>query len=142
MSELGILGIARKAGLLSAGEELAGAAARAKKAKVMLLASDASENTAGRAENFASEGRIPLVRLPYTKQELGLWIGKRETAILAVNDAGLAASFVSKLADVNGARYAETASLLNDLALKTQKRKKEAALREKNSGLGNRRKNK
>ena len=140
-SELGILGIARKAGRLEVGEEPTGAAARAKKAKVILLASDASENTADRAGSFAFAGGVPLISLPYTKYELGLEVGKGETAMLAVTDAGLAASFVSKLADADGARYAQTAFLLSEKAQKMQKRKKEAALRAKNSGLGKRRKN-
>jgi len=141
MSELGILGIARKARRLEVGDELTGAAARAKKAKVILVAADASENTAERAGNFASAGGVPLIVLPYTKHELGLEVGKGDAALLAITDSGLAASFVSKLAGADGARYAETAFLLSEKAQKMQKRKKEAALHAKNSGLGKRRKN-
>ena len=53
---LRFLGLMRRAGKLSVGEEGTGQAARAGKAKLILLASDASPNACDRAEGFARRG--------------------------------------------------------------------------------------
>ena len=53
-NSLNVLGLARKAGFVEAGEEAAGAACRAGKARVLLVASDASANAQHRAENFTA----------------------------------------------------------------------------------------
>ena len=66
------LGIARKAGLLTTGEESCGAVVRAGKAKLLCLASDASPNAARRAEGFVYGTRTPLLRVPYTKEEANM----------------------------------------------------------------------
>ena len=49
---LHLLGLARKAGRLEAGEEPVGAACRARQARVILLAEDAAPNTVRRAAHF------------------------------------------------------------------------------------------
>ena len=64
------LGLMRKAGRIALGEHDAGAAARAGKACLLLLAQDASDNARKRAEGFAHAAQAPLLRLPYTKQAL------------------------------------------------------------------------
>ena len=56
----------RKAGRIALGEHDAGAAARAGKACLLLLAQDASDNARKRAEGFAHAAQAPLLRLPYT----------------------------------------------------------------------------
>ena len=50
---LHLLGIARKAGRLEAGEEPVAAAARSRQAKLIAVASDAAENSVRRASHFA-----------------------------------------------------------------------------------------
>ena len=84
------LGLMRKAGRIALGEHDAGAAARAGKAYLLLLAQDASDNARKRAEGFAYAAQAPLLRLPYTKQALSDRLGKTGCAIAAVTDPGLA----------------------------------------------------
>ena len=73
----------RKAGRIALGEHDAGAAARAGKACLLLLAQDASDNARKRAEGFAHAAQAPLLRLPYTKQALSDRLGKTGCAIAA-----------------------------------------------------------
>ena len=51
---LHLLGLMRRANALAVGEVNTGSTARAGKAKLLLLASDASENARRRAEGFAA----------------------------------------------------------------------------------------
>lgn len=96
---LGLLGLARKAGRLELGEEPAGAACRSRKARLALLACDAADNCVRRAQRLCQEGGVPLVRTPWTKEELGGQLGRASCAVLAVTDSGLAAAFLEKLDD-------------------------------------------
>ena len=100
----------RKAGRIALGEHDAGAAARAGKACLLLLAQDASDNARKRAEGFAYAAQAPLLRLPYTKQALSDRLGKTGCAIAAVTDPGLAKAFVSALAQAE--QYSNTAAEL------------------------------
>ena len=63
---LGLLSLARKGGNIVLGEEQAGAAARASRARLMLLASDAGGHTVRRAKSFVAGTAQPLLTLPYT----------------------------------------------------------------------------
>lgn len=74
---LHLLGIARKAGRVEVGEEPVGASARARQARLILVASDAADNSARRAAHFAQAGKAPWFRVPYTKGELGGTVGPR-----------------------------------------------------------------
>ena len=104
------LGLMRKAGRIALGEHDAGAAARAGKACLLLLAQDASDNARKRAEGFAHAVQAPL--LPYTKQALSDRLGKTGCAIAAVTDPGLAKAFVSALAQADPEQYSNTAAAL------------------------------
>ena len=73
---LHLLGIAQKAGRLEVGEEPVGAAARARQARVILLACDAAANTARRAGHFGEAGNVLWLTVPYTKAELGGAVGR------------------------------------------------------------------
>lgn len=106
------LGLMRKAGHIALGEYDAGAAARAGKACLLLLAQDASDNARKRAEGFAYTAQAPLLRLPYTKQALCERLGKTGCAIAAVTDLGLAKAFVSALAQADPEQYSNTAAAL------------------------------
>ena len=102
---------------IALGEHDAGAAARAGKACLLLLAQDASDNARKRAEGFAYTAQAPLLRLPYTKQTLSERLGKTGCAIAAVTDPGLAKAFVSALAQADPEQYSNTAA---ELAAKTR----------------------
>lgn len=135
-SGLHLIGIARKAGRVQVGEEPVGASARARQAKLIVLAADAAENTLRRAGHFAQAGNVSLVQSPYTKAELGLAAGRTSCAMLAFTDAGLAASFVGRLADLDGERYGEMAAALGQKAEKVLLRQKEQRRHEKNLQRG------
>lgn len=133
---LNLIGIAKKAGKLEIGEEPVGAAARARHAKLLLLAADAAENTARRASHFGEAGNVRVLSLPYTKAELGTVVGRTSCAMLAVMDAGIASSIVTKLAAASPEQYGEAAEQLATKAAKVLKRQKEQRQHEKNLQRG------
>lgn len=89
----------RKAGKLSLGEQGTGQAARAGKAKLILLASDASANALDRAEGFARRAGAPLIRLSATKEELASALGVAGGSMGAVCDDGFAKALTEKFPD-------------------------------------------
>ena len=91
---LNYLALARKAGLAELGEEPVGAAARAGKAHLILVAGDASEHTWRRAKSFAAGTDQQVLRLAVTKEEMGFVIGRTSLAIAAITDASLALALV------------------------------------------------
>ena len=94
---LNYLSLARKGGKAELGEEPVGAAARALHAHVILVASDASDHTWRRAKSYAAGTEQQCIRVSYTKDELGLAIGRTSLAIAAITDAALALAFVESL---------------------------------------------
>lgn len=91
------IGIARKAGAVDIGETNTGAAVRSGKARLVILASDASGNAARRAENFVYGTAVPLITVPYTKEELSHITGVGGCSMAAFKDVGLASAFVAEL---------------------------------------------
>lgn len=133
---LSLLGLCHRAGLLASGEEPADAACRAREAKVLFTASDAAENTLRRARHFAENGRCPVLRLPYNKEELGSAIGRTSVAILAVTDAGFAAALAQRLKQTDSQAYGEAAEALEARAEKVLKRRSEQRAHEKKKQRG------
>ncbi len=121
---LSLLGLARKAGRIQVGEEPVGAACRARKARLVLLASDAADNTARRAAHFAQAGGVETVSVPFTKEQLGRAVGRNSCAMAALTDAGMAAGFLRKLAQADPARYGEQAAALDAKARKLLRRRR------------------
>ncbi len=93
---LGYMALARKAGRIELGEEPTGAAAAARKACLILVASDGAEHTWRRANSFAA-GEISCIRVNFTKEQLGQAIGRESLAMAAFTDAALALAFVRAL---------------------------------------------
>lgn len=111
-SVLHLIGIARKAGRLEIGEEPVGAAARARQARLILVAADAAENSARRAAHFAEAGKTCVLRLPYPKSVLGGMVGRASCAMLALTDVGLASALAGKLAGADPEQYGAAAAEL------------------------------
>ncbi|MEG1879550.1 MAG: 50S ribosomal protein L7 [Pseudoflavonifractor sp.] len=128
---LSLIGLTKRAGRLEIGEAPVGAAARAHKARLFLLASDAAENTVRRAAHFAEGGQAPCLTLPFTKAELGATLGRSSCAMLAVTDIGFAANMTRKLSTQNPEEYGETADKLDTKAAKALLRQKEQLAHEK-----------
>lgn len=136
---LRMLGLAKKAGRLEVGEEPVGAAARARKAKLLLLARDAAANTARRAAHFGEAGNVLFLTVPFTKAELGMAVGRTSCAMLAFTDPGFAASFVEKLAARDPERYGPAAEQVGEKAARALQRQKEQRQHEKNLERGKKR---
>ena len=132
---LSFLALARKAGLAELGEEPVGYAAREGHARLVIVASDASDHTWRRAKSFVAGTHQQLIRLPSTKDEMGFAIGRTSLAIAAITDAGLAVSLVKAL---NDPRHKATQEALEEMAQKAKQRQKEAKAHERNKRFGKR----
>ena len=135
---LHLLGLAKKAGRLEIGEEPVGAVCRAHHARLVLLASDAAPNTRRRAAHFGEAGNVLFLELPYTKAELGFLLGRGSCAMLALTDAGFAASILEKLAARDPDRYGPAARQLREKADRMLQRQREKRQHEKNLREGKR----
>lgn len=94
---LNYLSLARKAGRVELGEEPVGAAARAQKARLILVASDAGDHSWRRAKSFTAGTEQLCMKVPYTKDQLGEAIGRTSLAMAAFTDPALALAFVKAL---------------------------------------------
>lgn len=128
---LSLVGLAKKAGRLEVGEEPVGAAARARHARLILVAADAADNTCRRAAHFAQAGNVPWVRVPFTKAQLGAALGRSTCAMAAFTDVGLASSMAAKLSALDSETYGELAQALSGKAQKALERQKEQRAHEK-----------
>lgn len=137
---LSLLGLALRGGNLAVGEEPVEAAARARDARILLLAADAADNTRRRAEHIALAGQCLWLRLPFTKEELGMALGRTSVALAAVTDTGLANAVVHRLAEGDPVRYAEAAAQLEVKARRARERQTERLAHEKNVRRGKRKK--
>ena len=91
------LALARKAGTAELGEEPVGAAARTGKAYVILVAGEASDHTWRRANSYAAGTSQQCVRLPHSKDEMGMATGRSSLAIATITDVALALALVKSL---------------------------------------------
>lgn len=131
---LNYLAIARKGGMAELGEEPVGAAARARKAYVILVAGDASDHTWRRAKSFAAGTEQQCVRLEGTKEEMGMAVGRTSLAIAAITDVRLALALVQSLEQPEA--YQEALEVLSAKAEKAKKRQAEAKAHKRNLKKG------
>lgn len=131
---LNYLSIARKGGMAELGEEPVGAAARAGKAYVILVAGDASDHTWRRAKSFASGTEQQCVRLEGTKEEMGAAVGRTSLAIAAITDVRLALALVQALEQPD--KHREAIATLTAKAEKAKKRQAEAKAHQRNLKKG------
>ena len=133
---LSLIGLCLRGRNLEVGEEPVEAVARARDARVLLLASDAADNTARRVRHFAEAGQCVWLRSPFTKQELGQATGRGSAAVVAITDIGLAVAVVRRLAEMDPEKYDEDLAKLELKAKRAAERKSEAAQHEKNLRRG------
>ena len=98
---LGLLGIAEKAGKTASGEFSVEQALKARKAKLVILAKDASDNTKKKFREQCEREKCPLICLS-DKQTLARAIGKEERACAAVLDSGLTEAILRTAERLNG----------------------------------------
>ncbi len=120
---LGLLAISRKGGNLALGEEAVGAAARAGRARLVLLAGDAGPHTVRRAKSFVAGTSQPLLTLAYDKDTLGDALGITSCAVAAITDVRLAQAFVKTLGEPE--KYADLLQELDVRVKRVEKRRAE-----------------
>ena len=131
---LNYLGLARRGSNLAIGEEPVGIACRGSHARLLILAQDAADNTFRRARSFAAGGKPPIIRVPFTKVELGDALGVNACAIVALTDVSLALAFVQALDEPE--HYGQLMETLRTQVERVQKRRKEEKAHQKNIRQG------
>lgn len=137
---LSTLGLALRAGSVAVGEEPVGSAARAKHARLILVASDAAPGSVRRAFAFAQAGACLCLVIPAEKAALGRALGRTSCAMCAVTDIGFAGALGKKLAALDPAHFAEASGRLEIKAQRAAQRREEQQRHEKNVREGRRRK--
>lgn len=133
---LSTLGLALRAGAVAVGEEPVGAAARAKKARVIFTARDAAASSVRRAYSFGRAGSCLCLPFPADKEDFGRALGRTSVAMCAVTDIGFAQSLVKKLAAAEPEIYGAAAEALDLKAKRARERKEEQLQHEKNLRQG------
>ena len=131
---LNYLALARKAGRAELGEEPVGAAARALHAHLIVVAADASDHTWRRAKSYAAGTDQQCIRLPYSKDEIGMTIGRTSLAIAAVTDPALAMALVQALPQAE--KFAPVIAVLEQKVQRQRKRQTEAKAHARNKKIG------
>ncbi len=131
---LNYLALARKGGMAELGEEPVGAVSRLGKARLVMVASDASDHTWRRAKSFVAGTDQQCIRLPYTKDELGFAIGRTSLAIAAITDAALALALVKALPEPE--KYRAAQEILEEKAKRLAQRAKESKAHQRNLRKG------
>ena len=122
---LNLLALMRKANAVAIGETDSGASARAGQAKLLVLAADASDNARSRAEGFVYAKNIPLIALPFTKEEISAKVGKPGCSMAAVNDVGFADAFMKELCEDEPDKYTSAADAVRLMRERAETRKSE-----------------
>jgi len=93
---LSYIGLATKSGNVASGEFLTEKAVKEGKAKLVIVAEDASANTKKMFQNMCDFYHVPI-QLLSEKGELGHAMGKQFRASLAILDQGLADAIIKQL---------------------------------------------
>ena len=128
------LSLARKAGRIELGEEPVGAAARSQKAKLILVASDASDHSWRRAKSFVAGTQQLCIRTQFDKDTLGQAVGRTALAMAAFTDPALALAFVQALEQPE--KYSAELESLQKRTDRVQQRQREAKAHRRNKRFG------
>ena len=135
------LGLMRRANAIAIGETNTGAAVRADKARLLGLASDASENARRRAEGFVYGRNTLMLTLPFTKEEIAAHVGVHGCSMIAITDLGFANALMKLLAAQWPEEYGLLAEELARRFDRAAERKAETAAHKRNKRNGKRRTN-
>ena len=133
---LHLVGLAKRAGALEAGDEPVGAPCRARACRLILVARDAADNTFRRVRHFADAGGCLWLSIPFGKDELGAAVGRTSCAMVAVTDIGFASAIAEKLARTDGEKYGPAAEKLAAKAEKAAQRRREQQAHQRNIRRG------
>ena len=130
---LNYMALARKAGRIELGEEPVGAAARAQKARLVMVASDAGDHTWRRAKSFVAGTDQIAIKIPFTKDEMGQATGRTSLAIAAFTDPAMALAMLKALADP---KYAEAMENLDKRTQRSRQHQAEEKAHQRNKKMG------
>ncbi len=99
-----LLGLARRAGKLAAGDQMAREAVQRRRAAVVVVATDAGQSTKDRFQRLCGQSKVQCLQYG-TKAELGNAVGQTEKAVVAVTDQHFAKGIRAALG--NGALASE-----------------------------------
>lgn len=119
---LNLLSLARKAGRIEVGEAPVAICTRAGRARLTVIAADASDHTLRRVRSLVSGTEQPYLRVVYDKDQLGRALGRSTVAVASMTDPALALAFVQALAP-----DAQPPELLTQLAERAAKAKQREA---------------
>lgn len=93
---LSMIGLAARAGAVKSGEFLVEKSVKTRHGKLVIVATDASDNTKKMFKDMCSFYHIPF-RIFGTKEELGHWTGKAYRASICILDEGFAKSVIERM---------------------------------------------
>ncbi len=99
---LSMISLATKAGKTVSGEFSVEKAVKEKKAKVVIVSSEASANTVKKFKNMCTFYNVPMY-VYGTKEELGHYMGKEFRATMAVLDEGFKSALEKQLMPLENA---------------------------------------
>ena len=91
---LSLLGLMKKAGAIEFTELNCQKAIKERKAKLLLIASDASETGCEKILNLCESYKIKAIHTQYSNFEFSSAIGRSSCAYIAITDSGFADSFL------------------------------------------------
>ena len=98
------------------------------------VASDASDHTWRRAKSFVAGTSQQCIKAPFSKDEMGMAIGRTSLAIAAFTDPSLALAFVKALGEPE--RYREVLEELDKKSARIRQRQSEAKAHQHNLKAG------
>ena len=131
---LNYMSLARRGARIELGEEPCGAAARAGHARLIIVAADASPHTWRRAKSYAAGTDQQCLKVPFSKDELGMAIGRTSLAMAAFTDPALALAFVKALDGQDA--YREVLEALEQKTKRVRQRQDEAKAHQRNVRVG------
>ena len=126
-SALSLLGLALRGNNLAVGEEPVTESCKTRRARLVISAADAAQNSIDRAGRLAQSAGVPWVRSSWDKETLGRALGRRSCAAAALTDQGLASALAEKLVRTDESPRPTLDALLN---AKKKPRAKKPAPRE------------
>ncbi len=135
---LNYMSLARKGSRIELGEEPCGAAARAGHARLVIVAGDASPHTWRRAKSYVAGTDQQCLKVPFSKDELGMAIGRTSLAMAAFTDPALALAFVKAMDGQE--QYREVLEALDVKTKRLKQRQDEARAHQRNLRTGKPRK--
>lgn len=95
---LGMLGLAKRAGKVQTGEDVCSKAVKSGKAKLIIIACDASDNTKKSITDSCRYYNVQYIER-CSKAELGKYTGADSRAVVSVNDDNFAKAILNRLTD-------------------------------------------